>query len=153
MTLPYRETRVLNNIPFRASETRGRDILFLMREFPEVSSYVIRSASASLRHTSAQLRPCTMRFLTCHPPRFPRLYSGCSCIRVICNTRGSHAGDFETLTMGKAPLNGRHARRRAGQSLDYSAADFSRCFSLGRGCCHCSLPARQCNFSGVNRTM
>jgi len=74
------------------SEIRERDIIFLMREFSKVSRFVIRST----RH----------RNLCDTPPRScvrtqcdslhaihrvsPRLYSGCSCIRVICNTRGSH---------------------------------------------------------------
>lgn len=95
--------------------------------------------------------PYTMRFLTCHPPCFPRLYSGCS--RYLQHAWLAYMRAFEPLTMGKAPLNGRHARCRAGQSLDYLAADFSRCFSPAAVTAIVLFSTRRCNFSGVNRTM
>lgn len=108
-----------------------RDIIFLMciifRSFPFRN--LPDAASESLRHPS---RSCTV----CNAiPYVPSTAFLASIFRMLVHSRYlQHAwfafmrtGDFETLTMGKASLNGRHARRRTGtQSLDYSATDFFR---------------------------
>lgn len=121
--------------------------------FPEVSPFVIRS----MRHRNlcnTPPRSCTVHNAIPYMPStvFPASVSPPGCSRYLQHAWLAYmrASDFETLTMGKAPLNG---RRRAGQSLDYSVADFSRCFSPAAVTAIVLFPTRRCNFSGVNRTM
>lgn len=110
----------------------------------------------------------SLRTIIIHPARPRPVSQRAGRIRVICTrerarararARAGACGDFETLTMGKAPPEWpTRSTHRAGQSLDYSAADFSRCFSwfaaAAAAACYCSPPEpAQCNSSGVNRTM